>query len=571
MRLPVPETAALSRSETPASNDKLSGDSTTSISMTSSDEDEAHHHAEHTSDDEDDEEEDSDEEYEVELNDKEKEDDNEDEDADADRGSDMDDNRTQSSEDMSVASFSAINFTEFVEMYEIDCEYSPEEEAIMWFTSDEYAQFLEQCEERANEITKQHEAKGEEVTTQKLARDLLGLEAWTKEGYKKRQKARLSSIDVVLDEQFSQWDNGKEDPESIAELYRASTAESAINANTKAVHLEKDVKGFLQSTLKNYDVVRSMSTASLSSFRSTSSCSIGSLTDDDIEDKEEKEEEEEEEDENVPKEKVVKKKVVKKKSADSGWTKIDPNAPQPYNKYVKKKVPPKKHPSSDSLLSHSSNHSLMSTGSARSINSSDSRRGPVNLTLSLSNSIRSMGSRSKAPPKNKSLGGRRKPEALAAASRLQRQSGSRTMSAPKKHQPLSSRSLTDSSKKLPLKKKPQLNTVSITTTTKPNGATAMRLPLSKSSKPKNMKFTRSEVLPAYTTPVSADTDRKNLLAKKKQSLEQELKMIEKEMKTTKRTSLKARKPDSVKKAPVEAPDEKKKGGLFSKRFLLGKG
>ncbi|KAG7349061.1 hypothetical protein IV203_011658 [Nitzschia inconspicua] len=563
MRLPVPETAAISRSETPASNDKLSGDSTTSISMTSSDEDEAHHHVEHTSDDKDDDEEDSDEEYEVELNDKEKEDDNEDEDADG--GSDMDDNRTQSFEDMSVASFSAINFTEFVEMYEIDCEYSPEEEAIMWFTSDEYAQFLEQCEERANEITKQHEAKGEEVTTQKLARDLLGLEAWTKEGYKKRQKARLSSIDVVLDEQFSQWDNGKEDPESIAELYRASTEESAINANTKAVQLEKDVRGFLRSTLKNYDVVRSMSTASLSSFRSKSSCSIDSLTDDDIE-----EDEEEEDENNVPKEKVVKKKVVKKKSADSGWTKIDPNAPQPYNKYIKK-VPPKKHPSSNSLLSHSSNHSVTSTGSVRSISSSDSRRGPVNLTLSLSNSIRSMGSRSKAPPKNKSLGGRRKPEALAAASRLQRQSGSRTISAPKKHQPLSSRSLTDSSKKLLLKKKPQLNTVSITTTKKPNGATAMRLPLSKSSKPKNMKFTRSEVLPAYTTPVSADTDRKNLLAKKKQSLEQELRMIEKEMKTTKQSSLKARKPDSVKKAPAEAPEEKKKGGLFSKRFLLGKG
>jgi hypothetical protein len=560
MRLQVPAAATHSfRTEKSISNDSSanSGDSSTSILMTSSDEEEAHpHHAEEGTDDDDEE---SDEgEYEVELNDEAKEDRNADDDGDAD------DNGTESgSEDMSVASFSAINFTEFVEMYEIDCEYSPEEEAIMWFNSNEYAKFLEQCEEKANEITKQHEAKGEEVTTQKLARDLLGLEAWTKEGYKKRQKARLSSIDVVLDEQFSQWDNGKEDPNSIAELYRAATEDSAMNANTKALHLEKDVRGFLQSTLKNYDLVRSMSTTSMSSFRSKSSTgSASSLNDDDIE---------EDDDENASKKLVVKKKVVKKKAPNSEWTKVDPNAPQPFNKYIKKVPPKKKQPSTRNLQTQSSNRSLLSSGSSRSINSASSLRGPVSLTPSPPNSIRSMGSRTKAPPKNKSLGGRRKPEALAAASRLQRQSGSRTIGAAQKCQPLSSKSLNDGLKKVPPKKKPQLNTISVAAVKKPlGGPTPMRVPLSKKTKPKSMKFTRSEVLPAYNTPVSSTTDRKNVLARKKKTLEQELKMIEKEMKSAEKFSFKFEKPASTKKVVAEAPEKKKKGGLLSKRLLLGK-
>jgi hypothetical protein len=462
------------------------------------------------------------------------------------------------SENLSIASFSAINFTEFVEMYEIDCEYSPEEEAIMWFNSEEYSKFLEQCEERANEITKQHEAKGEDVSSQKLARDLLGLEAWTKEGYKKRQKARLTSIDVVLDEQFTQWDDGKEDPNSIAELYGASTADSAMTANTKAMFLERDVKGYLQSTLKNYDMVRAMSTNSMTSLRST--CSLSSIEDEDVMANTE---------DNAPKQKVVKKKVVKKKSSDSEWTKIDPHAPQPYNKYMKK-VPSKTNPSSD-FETQSSNRSLMSNASARSINSaSSSQRGPVNLTPSPPNSIRSMGSRTKSPPKNKSLGGRRKPEALAEASRLQRQSGSRSIVAPQKHQPLSNRSLNGGSKpkKQLLNKRPQLNTVSTATTEK--AATPMRVPLSKFPKPKSMKFIRSEVLPAYNTPVSATTDRKNILARKKKSLQDELKMIEKEMKSVEKSSFKVKKPASA-NTLSDAPEKKKKGGIFSSRLLGGKG
>jgi hypothetical protein len=559
MRLPAPPPTTRSLPETSTTNDKLSGDSATSISMTSSEESDPHNCVEDDGSGKDRQDDDaSDEgEYEVELNDKTQNDDEDGEDGEA-----QDDNGNESgSEEMSIASFSAINFTEFVEMYEIDCEYSPDEEAIMWFNSEEYAKFLEHCEDRANEITKQHEAKGEEISSKKLARDLLGLEAWTKEGYKKRQKARLTSIDVVLDAQFAQWDDGKENPDSIAELYRASTADSALTANTKAKHLERDVKGFLQSTLKNYDLVRTVSTNSMSSFRSKSSTdSISSGGDDDKEASDE---------ENATKKKVVKKKVVKKKSSDSEWTKVDPHAPQPYNKYIKK-VPSKKNPPSlMDLETQGSARSLMSSGSTRSINSASSCRGPVSLTPSPPNSIRSMGSRTKAPPKNKSLSGRRKPEALAAASRLQRQSGSRSIVTPQKHQP-SNNSVNGGAKKQLVKKKPQLSTVSVVTKKPVGSATPMRVPLSKTSKPKSMKFIRSEVLPAYNTPVSATTDRKNILARKKKSLQEELKMIEKEMKSAEKSSFKIKKPASTKKVADE-PEKKKKGGLLSKRLLGGKG
>jgi hypothetical protein len=495
------------------------------------------------------------------------------------------------SEEMSVATFSAINFTEFVEMYEIDCDYTSEEEAVMWFSSEDYSAFLEQCEEKANKITDKH---GEEnITDNVKVRDLLGLEAWTKEGYKKRQKARLASIDVVLDEQFSQWDDGKEDPESIAALYGQSTEESRLNASTKGKHLERDVKGFLKSTLGDeYEQLKSLSRhgsmSSLGSLGSLDSASINSMEGDDLSDGDI--------DQSESKKKVVKKKVVKKKTpSDGGWAKVDPKAPQPFNKYNKQAPSTKKLGGSTRSLGerssasrnlgsqrqlsnsslNSSNHSKLSVRSAP-------ERGPVRLTPSPPSSIRSMGGdRQRAPPRNKSVGGRRKPAALAAASRLTRQSAQRGgFSPPKKHQPMSGRNVMGNKmlvKKQPRNingswKEPELGPVYATG--RPGG---VRVPLSKAaaeiSMNKRGKFTKSEVMPAYNTAVTASTQQK-ILAKKKKELQAQLNKIEKQEKQMKASTKKlatvtvTKKPLSIKKDGSFTEKEKKKGGLLSK--LRGK-
>ncbi|KAL3918055.1 MAG: hypothetical protein SGILL_004425 [Bacillariaceae sp.] len=581
MRTQVPKTSSYSKGEKASAADihKLnSSDTTTPMSSDESEGSAPHEVTDCDSEEEPEESQNADEdddegEYEVALNDtsatKASGDDAEKEESD-DAGDTGTETGTDSgSEEMSVASFSAINFTEFVEMYEIDCEYTSEEEAIMWFSSEEYSQFLEQCEDKANKITDKH---GEEnVTDNMKVRDLLGLEAWTREGYKKRQKSRLTSIDVVLDEQFSQWDDGKEDPESIAELYGASTAQSRLNASTKGMHLERDVKGFLKSTLgADYDQMKSLSRhGSMSSIGSIGSLgslhsSEGDMSDDlsigDVDD-------------DRPKKKVVKKKVVKKKNpSGSGWSKVDPKAPQPHNKYTKKtpmstrklntvsstrRLDTQKQLSSSSLDSQGSEHSRNSSRSAPNM------RGPVRLTPSPPSSIRSLnGARNGAPPRNRSVGGRRKPAALAAASKLTRQSAQRGgFAPPKKHQPMSGRNLMG--KKMPPKKQTSKNMAYV------NRPGAYKIPLSKAAaeikaeKSLRGRFTRSEVMPAYNTPVSG-TGNKKALAKKKQELQAQLKMVEQEEKkiaTSKRNL--ATSSRKLTTGP-EKKEKKKSSGMISK-------
>jgi hypothetical protein len=145
---------------------------------------------------------------------------------------------------MSCASYSALRFVDWEEVVEIDCEYSPDETEAMWFNSDDYASFLEECENMAAAMIIEQQ-DGTRIACPIQLRDLIGLEAWTKEGYKKRQKLRIRSIDAVLDEQFAQWDDGVENPDSIAKLYLAATDESKDVAATKARNVEQDIQSYV--------------------------------------------------------------------------------------------------------------------------------------------------------------------------------------------------------------------------------------------------------------------------------------------------------------------------------------
>jgi hypothetical protein len=421
-----------------------------------------------------------------------------------DDDSDMKDEQQPSDkadETMSCASFSALRFADWEEVVEIDCDYSPDETEAMWFNSDDYASFLEQCEAMAAEMV----ANQQDGTACPIQlRDLIGLEAWTKEGYKKRQKQRLGSIDVVLDEQFAQWDDGGENPESIAKLYIGASEESKIIASTKALHLERDIQAYLLESMPGSfsSDKSSMSTISLtansahdddSSSNSnkssavnpgdSSSTQVTTLEEDEHDSCSDDEEVEsnddqtsddstedinvdvveahENDDESMDVEVDNKRlptitttrppKVPAKKSADANWKKIK-GAPPVYSKYQQKIVVPssirkesKTGPSSSKELNKDSSMSSVasapktspkpsSTKSCTSVSASSesSVSSDTNNSTSRPGSQRSKVAAQKvvvvaaaaktpeiidlptrrAPPKTKSLAGRRKPEAL---------------------------------------------------------------------------------------------------------------------------------------------------------------
>eukprot|EP00529_Nitzschia_sp_RCC80_P015370 CAMPEP_0113447554 /NCGR_PEP_ID=MMETSP0014_2-20120614/4296_1 /TAXON_ID=2857 /ORGANISM="Nitzschia sp." /LENGTH=703 /DNA_ID=CAMNT_0000338709 /DNA_START=320 /DNA_END=2431 /DNA_ORIENTATION=- /assembly_acc=CAM_ASM_000159 len=139
-----------------------------------------------------------------------------------------------------------LKLNQYEEVFEIDCDFTEEEKEDVWFDKNDYNFFLEDCEELAAQMSSdENTSDGENVSK---SSDMIGLEAWTEEGYKKRQKLRLGAIDCVLDEQFAQWDDGNEDHEKIAELYTVASKESRQIANTKALRVASDIKQYIEST-----------------------------------------------------------------------------------------------------------------------------------------------------------------------------------------------------------------------------------------------------------------------------------------------------------------------------------
>ena len=210
-----------------------------------------------------------------------------------------------------------INFDDNHEIFVIDCDYTEAQVRNLWFTKDEYDDFLEACDDDAQkceahekecrvnklkkEIRKQRKLRrNEEKRLQRISptdtfdesmnslahmemEELiddsdddesddddaangynedkegwmcsLGLESWTLEGYKSREDHRQKAIASVLNEQYAAWDRGRvENLEMMSTLYFAASATPKHEAHKKALELEKDVgEHTVLSTLSDYN------------------------------------------------------------------------------------------------------------------------------------------------------------------------------------------------------------------------------------------------------------------------------------------------------------------------------
>jgi hypothetical protein len=154
-------------------------------------------------------------------------------------------------------------------------DFAPEESQVLWWDAEDYDGIMNQCE-----VTVAKMENGESINDKNYS--AAGLESWTKEGFQKRERHKEGAIDIVLDEQFAQWDDGADDEDSIAELYRARSFDAKMVAMTKGLVMEREVQEYLVSTMENYDSVSTLSTLSVRSLLSQpkSTCSLLSMNDD---------------------------------------------------------------------------------------------------------------------------------------------------------------------------------------------------------------------------------------------------------------------------------------------------
>ena len=110
-------------------------------------------------------------------------------------------------------------------------EMPPEVIQAVWWDDEDYSNFRKHCELSVEEIEKGKKLKDKKHSA-------VGLEGWTKKGYRIRERNRIDSIDAVMDEQFAQWDDGCDDHDSIAELYKAKTEHPQMVAVTKGLIME---------------------------------------------------------------------------------------------------------------------------------------------------------------------------------------------------------------------------------------------------------------------------------------------------------------------------------------------
>ena len=117
---------------------------------------------------------------------------------------------------------------------------SKEEFNEIWYDPSDYDRMMDHCEKTVDLMEEGKRFKEKKLTT-------LGLEHWTRTGYKKRQRNKYGGIDSVLNEQFAQWEEGVDDEESISELYQASAADSKMAAAANGLKLEREVKEYLEA------------------------------------------------------------------------------------------------------------------------------------------------------------------------------------------------------------------------------------------------------------------------------------------------------------------------------------
>jgi hypothetical protein len=139
-----------------------------------------------------------------------------------------------------------------------------EELEATWYASTEYEKFMEHCE-RTVELMEQGECLKEEN------RSTLGLEHWTKAGYKRRQRRKFAGLESVLNEQWAQWHDGIDDLDSVAQLYEASSTHAKMIATTTGLQLEREVRAYLADILDECESVLASSIGSAAAKYSKSS------------------------------------------------------------------------------------------------------------------------------------------------------------------------------------------------------------------------------------------------------------------------------------------------------------
>ncbi|OEU07570.1 hypothetical protein FRACYDRAFT_250992 [Fragilariopsis cylindrus CCMP1102] len=176
-----------------------------------------------------------------------------------------------------TCSYSAIKIMDTVEVFDIECDYTPEEISNIWFTQDEYKGFSKHCDEEAQRVeycTKQRKIKRKIHDRKRLHRQ-------AKRNQKKIQKQKEQEDeedgDNIIEnsnddtntnneednnEQFSSWDRGMlSQPSVISVLYFSASKASKKFSHMKATKLATHVKKYLlESTLKEYaDAVQALS------------------------------------------------------------------------------------------------------------------------------------------------------------------------------------------------------------------------------------------------------------------------------------------------------------------------
>jgi hypothetical protein len=139
-----------------------------------------------------------------------------------------------------------------------------EELEATWYASAEYEKFMEHCE-RTVDLMEQGECLKEEHTSS------LGLEHWTKAGYKRRQRRKFAGLESVLNEQWAQWHDGMDDLDSVAQLYEASSTHAKMIATTTGLRLEREVQTYLADILDECEFVLASSIESDAAKHSKSS------------------------------------------------------------------------------------------------------------------------------------------------------------------------------------------------------------------------------------------------------------------------------------------------------------
>eukprot|EP00934_Nitzschia_sp_Nitz4_P009312 Nitzschia sp. Nitz4//scaffold109_size72162//37708//38739//NITZ4_005848-RA/size72162-processed-gene-0.13-mRNA-1//1//CDS//3329532769//9302//frame0 len=151
----------------------------------------------------------------------------------------------------SVQKTSIVQFSLLVKVCHIDHinDFSSEDIENLWYAPEDYEVFNDQCEVYAQQL--EIEMRWNPKTYKARHREH-GLEAWTREGCLTRRRNRFESLDVVLDEQIAQWNEGVDDDESIAELYKARSQHAQMVALTRGLALEREVKTLVAATRRQF-------------------------------------------------------------------------------------------------------------------------------------------------------------------------------------------------------------------------------------------------------------------------------------------------------------------------------